>query len=210
MLLLTHYALRITYYAFPISWLTTNQRARLPPCPAAGRRPRTHQGGSPRTPIWWRSLDGGRTWGPPVAVAKDAVHLYGEGAYVPLADGTLVCVLAASSVTPCTVTLPRRCGSPCWDCPRPAKSPVSRWERARVRAPLVNTVRSWRWTTPTRATGTARPPSSPARCGSRRMRATHPDQPPWHISPPGPLSDAEGGMAATAWQYPELLRVPDR
>ncbi|MBI3974270.1 MAG: exo-alpha-sialidase [Chloroflexi bacterium] len=41
----------------------------------------------------WRSPDGGKTWGPPVAVAKDAVHLYCEGAYVPLADGTLVCVI---------------------------------------------------------------------------------------------------------------------
>jgi hypothetical protein len=41
----------------------------------------------------WRSPDGGQTWGPPVAVAKDAVHLYCEGAYTTLYDGTLVCVL---------------------------------------------------------------------------------------------------------------------
>ena len=41
----------------------------------------------------WRSPDGGKTWGPPVAVAKDAVHLYCEGAFVPLSDGTLVCVM---------------------------------------------------------------------------------------------------------------------
>jgi hypothetical protein len=41
----------------------------------------------------WRSPDDGKTWGPPVTVAKDAVHLYCEGAYVPLAGGTLVCVM---------------------------------------------------------------------------------------------------------------------
>jgi len=41
----------------------------------------------------WRSPDNGKTWGPPVAVAKDAVHLYCEGAFVPLSDGTLVCVM---------------------------------------------------------------------------------------------------------------------
>jgi BNR repeat-like domain len=41
----------------------------------------------------WRSADGGRTWGPGVAVAKDAVHMYCEGAYIPLAGGALLCVL---------------------------------------------------------------------------------------------------------------------
>jgi len=40
-----------------------------------------------------RSADGGRSWGPPVKVAGDSVHLYCEGAYLVLADGTLVCVL---------------------------------------------------------------------------------------------------------------------
>ena len=41
----------------------------------------------------WRSADGGKTWGRRVAVAKDAVHMYCEGAYIPLAGGALVCVL---------------------------------------------------------------------------------------------------------------------
>ena len=41
----------------------------------------------------WRSADGGRTWGPGVAVARDAVHMYCEGAYIPLAGGALLCVL---------------------------------------------------------------------------------------------------------------------
>ena len=41
----------------------------------------------------WRSADGGKTWGRGVAVAKDAVHMYCEGAYVPLAGGALLCVM---------------------------------------------------------------------------------------------------------------------
>lgn len=41
----------------------------------------------------WRSPDGGKTWGPPVAVAKDTVHLYCEGAYAVLHDGTIACVM---------------------------------------------------------------------------------------------------------------------
>ena len=35
----------------------------------------------------WRSADGGETWGRGVAVAQDAVHMYCEGAYLPLAGG---------------------------------------------------------------------------------------------------------------------------
>lgn len=54
----------------------------------------------------WRSADGGKTWSDPSAgrfhggtvVAKDPVHMYCEGAYIPLAgytgtEGTLLCVL---------------------------------------------------------------------------------------------------------------------
>jgi hypothetical protein len=45
------------------------------------------------TEFFWRSADGGKTWGPPVKVAGDDVHLYCEGAYIPLAGGALLCVL---------------------------------------------------------------------------------------------------------------------
>ena len=49
----------------------------------------------------WRSADGGKTWADPsagrfrggVVVAKDAVHMYCEGAYIPLRSGALLCVL---------------------------------------------------------------------------------------------------------------------
>lgn len=41
----------------------------------------------------WRSPDGGKTWGPHVFVGKDPVHMYCEGAYVPLAGGAVVCVM---------------------------------------------------------------------------------------------------------------------
>lgn len=42
---------------------------------------------------FWRSADGGKTWGPHVIVAKDAVHMYCEGGYAVLADGSLVSVM---------------------------------------------------------------------------------------------------------------------
>lgn len=45
------------------------------------------------TEFIWRSADGGRTWGTPVQVAGDPVHLYCEGAYVNLRGGALACVL---------------------------------------------------------------------------------------------------------------------
>src|SRR5207302_205517 len=34
-----------------------------------------------------------RTWRSPITVAKDPLHHFNEGAYVPLTDGTLVCVM---------------------------------------------------------------------------------------------------------------------
>jgi hypothetical protein len=39
------------------------------------------------------SDDGGRTWGPPIVIAKDHVHSYCDGAIVPLRNGSLVCVM---------------------------------------------------------------------------------------------------------------------
>jgi len=39
------------------------------------------------------SDDGGRTWSEPVVIARDQVHMYCEGAIVPLQNGSLVCVM---------------------------------------------------------------------------------------------------------------------